>query len=308
MFFEQYRVPTFSHGFRSMSLAAHLLGPALTATICTPDLDRSIEAWRGSLHHAVAGSGTLSAERAEQLGASRMAGARYARLANEPGEDWLELIEHCGAAELDPFAHSGWFSLEISVADVDHLRTTLDENMFRVIGEPANLEMSDNIRAMQVIGPAGEVLYLTEIKAEVPPFDLPFARCAVDRLFIPVILAGNRDTAAAVYEQLNGHAGMRFDTKITVINRARGLDISTQHPVCAQQLAGANLIEIDQLQGLRTRIRDDQTLPTGIVAITFSVNEIPTNLPHRVATQGPHEGCRTASLRGDAGELIQLVE
>jgi hypothetical protein len=42
--------------------------------------------------------------------------------------------------------------------------------LFQVIGEQVNLDVSDNIRAMQVIGPAGEALYLTQVKAEVPTF------------------------------------------------------------------------------------------------------------------------------------------
>ena len=99
------------------------------------------------------------------------------------------------AEVVDPFRHQGWMSLEISVENVDALRPDLEGSPFRVIGEPANLDVSDDIRAMQAIGPAGEVLYLTEIKAEVPPFELPFARCAVDRLFIPVLLAPDRERA-----------------------------------------------------------------------------------------------------------------
>lgn len=43
---------------------------------------------------------------------------------------------------------------------------------------------------MQVRGPSGEVLYLTEVKAEIPGFDLPFAGSFVDYPFI-VILGGH---------------------------------------------------------------------------------------------------------------------
>jgi len=289
-------------------LAARLLGPTLRATLCTPSLERSIEAWEGSLHHHVHSRGQLDAARAALLHAPGMAGAPFALLANELGEPWLELIENPAAKPLDPFAHSGWFSLEICVADVDALRPTLDESLFKVIGEPANLEMSDNIRAMQVIGPAGEVLYLTEIKAPVPPFDLPTARCAVDRLFIPVILANDRSETATIYEQLNGHDGMKFETKITVINRARGLEISTQHPVCAQQLAGSNLIEIDQLDSLQTRAGTGDKLPSGIVAITFAVKELPQHQTGQNIKDGLFAGRKTVCLRGEAGELIELIE
>ncbi len=289
-------------------MATRLLGPTLIASICTPDLDRSVQAWTGSLHQHVHSQDVLSAERAQHLAAAGMEGSRCVLLANELGEPWLEIIENTNAEVLDPFAHSGWFSLEIAVANVDALRATLDENFFRVIGEPANLDVSDNIRAMQVTGPAGEVLYLTEVRAEVPPFEIPFARCAVDRLFIPVMLAADRDAAANTFERLNGQPGIKFETKITVINRARGLEISQRHPVNAQQLAGSNMIEIDQLDGLQRRLGHSQTLPAGIVSISFAIKQLPNDLPHNTITAGPYAGRKTASLLGLAGERIELIE
>lgn len=284
-------------------MTVHLLGPSLKATLCTPNLALSIAAWRGSLHHHIHSHGLLSAERAVQLGAGDMFGAPCAILANELGEPWLEVIEHQTATTQDPFKYSGWFSLEISVADVKQLRSSLDETLFTVIGEPANLDVSDDILAMQVIGPAGEVLYLTEVKAPVPPFELPFARCPVDRLFIPVMLTGDRNSTAALYEQLNGHAGLKFDTKITVINRARGFDIEHRHPVCALQLAGSNLIEIDQLDRLQPKLANDGVLPTGIAAISFAIDSLVGKLPGQIINQSQNY----TSLRGNAGELIELV-
>ena len=72
---------------------------------------------------------------------------------------------------------------------------------------------------MQVVGPAKEILYLTQIKAHVPGFELPFARCRVDRLFIPVLVAENRENALNVYTSFPQTNGMPFETKITVLNR-----------------------------------------------------------------------------------------
>ena len=111
-------------------------------------------------------------------------------LANELDEPWLRLIEIKGIRNCRPVP-AQW----MDVAGDQRFMMWMPcdpgwtESPFQIIGEPANLDVSDDIRAMQVIGPAGEVLYLTEIKAVVPPFELPFARCTVDRLFIPVLLA-----------------------------------------------------------------------------------------------------------------------
>jgi hypothetical protein len=122
---------------------------------------------------------------------------------------------------------------------------------------------------MQVVGPCGEVLYLTEIKAPLPPFELPRARCAVDRLFIPVMMAPDREAALDHYEKRTGVDGLRFDTRITVISAARGLDRDHAHPVATLQLPGETLIEIDQVPGLEPAPfgRDDP--PTGIALAHF---------------------------------------
>jgi len=274
----------------------------------TPSLEHSIRAYCGFLHHHVQSRGVVSVEMARKWGLDPLAEAPMAWLANELGEPWIRLIEIQGSKAVDPFRHSGWMSLEISVDDVDALQSGMQQSPFQIIGEPANLDVSDNIRAMQLIGPAGEVLYLTEIKAAVPPFELPFARCTVDRLFIPVLLASNRDLALAEYERFPGTGGVKFETKITVINRARKLGIDQRHPVATIQLRGSNLIEIDQLDGLSTRPSNSGKLPTGIAVITFAVESIPQSSNCQTMTEGKYAGCKTTLLQGAAGELIELIE
>ncbi len=289
-------------------MATSSLGPALSATLVTPDLELSIRAYCDHLHHHVQIRGSVSEEMARNWQRPAMTGLPTVWLANELGEAWLQLVELKNTQPVDPFQHSGWMSLEINVENVDDLRPGLENSPFEIIGEPANLDVSDDIRAMQVIGPAGEVLYLTEVKAAVPPFELPFARCAVDRLFIPVLLAPDRDQALGVYEQFPGTQGLKFDTKITVINRAREFALEQKHPVSTLQLRGCNLIEIDQLEGLSARSALPGMVPAGIAVITFAVTSIPDHLPSITMTEGAHTGCRTTLIRGAATELIQLIE
>jgi hypothetical protein len=161
---------------------------------------------------------------------------------------------------------------------------------------------------MQLVGPAGELLYLTQVNAEVPPFELPFARCAVDRLFIPILLSPHRDDSLATYEQFPGTSGMQFETKITVINQARKLDFDQRHPVATIQLRGKNLIEIDQLDDLSIRPANPGSLPAGIGMITFAVNAIPANVDSYTMTEGNFTSHKAALIRGAAGEFIELIE
>jgi hypothetical protein len=284
------------------------LGPALAATLVTPDFNGTVRAWCEFLRQRIQAHDHLSLKHARQWGVSELAGAPMCWLVNELGERWLRIIGLPDAEVVDPFAHKGWMSLEISVQDVDSLYPVLKDSPFRIIGEPANLDVSDDIRAMQVIGPAGEVLYLTEVKAEVPPFELPFARCAVDRLFIPVMLADDREAALGVYESFPGTEGLRFDTKITVINRARGLDIETKHPVSTIQLRGKNLIEIDQLDDLSERPLQHGLLPAGIAMITFGMDRFPAELEDRLVSRADPATVNAGLVRGAGGELIELIE
>ncbi len=289
-------------------MATSSLGPTLSATLVTPDLNRSIAAYCGHLQQKILLHEHVSLKQARQWGLGSLTGAPLVWLANELGEPWLRVIGVENAQVVEPFQHKGWMSLEIGVDDVDALRPAMDGSPFQVIGEPANLDVSDNIRAMQLVGPAGEVLYLTEVKAEVPPFELPFARCPVDRLFIPVMLADNRDDALAVYETFPGTTGLKFDTKVSVINRARQLDTEQKHPVSTIQLQGKNLIEIDQLNGLRNRPLSDAGLPAGIGMITFAVESIPADLEKYRVSKGDPAELRGGLYRGAAGELIELIE
>lgn len=284
------------------------LGPALSATLVTPDLDKSITAYCGFLNQHVHSRGYLDEATAAHLNCPALTGAPLVWLANELGEPWLRFIEHREAASFDPFRHSGWLSLEIGVQDVDALYREIKGSSFTIIGEPADLDLSDDIRAMQVIGPGGEVLYLTQIKAVVPPFELLLARCKVDRLFISVLLTPERDQTLSVYEQLSGNNGLKFDTKVTVINHARNLDVNQRHPLAVIQLAGENMIEIDQLDGLEPKQYPEGTLPAGIAVISFGVSSIPENLPSSLLLNEHQKEYKATVLTGHAGELFELIE
>ncbi len=284
------------------------LGPCLSATLTTPGLEASIRAYCDFLHQHLASRGVVSTRQAHHWGLESLAGAPFAWLANDLNESWLRLIEVPGTQPLDPFFYSGWFALEINVQEVDELYVKLKNSPFRVIGEPANLDVSDNIRAMQLIGPAGEVLYLTQLKAEVPPFQLPFARCAVDRVFIPVLLTTNRGGSLADYEKFPGTHGVEFETKITVINRARKLDLNQRHPVATIQLRGDNLIEIDQLEGLSARPSNSGGLSAGITMISVAVRSIPPAARNPQTADGIFADNKAVMTQGSAGELIELIE
>ena len=282
------------------------LGPASTATLVAASLDQCSEVYGTHLHQRVFAEAPLSAEEAEWLGWPDLAGTRTAWLANALDEPWLRLIENPQAGPGAPFHRHGWLSLEIAVADVDALGAALDGSPLEIIGAPADLEMSSAIRAMQAIGPCGEVLYLTEIKAEVPGFELPRARCAVDRLFIPVMTCPDRADALSFYSGLSGNEGLQFETRVTVLNGALGLPIDTRHPLATLQLRGDTLIELDQVPDLAPSAFGPGLPPAGIASIGFGTTAALPDTPRFTRTDGPLAGRECCRLQGAAGEWIEL--
>lgn len=288
------------------------LGPALLGTLVSPRPEEVVAAYCDYLGASISEMGLISQQLALHWGAADLAAKRFWLLANPLGDIWLRVVEDPQAQVPEPLRHTGWLSLEISVAEVDQLAEQLAGSPFTILRPPADLDISDKIRAMQVSGPAGEVLYLTQIKGPVPPFEIVPARCSVDKLFIPVLCCHQRDQALELYEELTEHQGISFDTKITVVNQVYGVDIDRRHPVATLQLAGDTLIEIDQLEDAVPRPHVSQRLPSGIAMISFVCKNLPqaaSSISSPVLIEDQfYRARRTLCLHGAAGELIELVE
>ena len=277
------------------------LGPVIMGTLLTRDLGAAVAAYEKYLYANVQRHGSVSGAQAEFWGHSHLEGHAYAMLTNALEEPFLRIIEDPNCEVRDNLKYTGWMALEIVVENVDALAASLKNSPFEVLRPVADLSMSDKIRAVQVRGPCGEILYLTQIKGDVPPFDLPQAKCKVDKVFIPVLCTHNRAASLAFFENISGNTGLSFDTKITVVNQAYDIDLDTNHPVATLQLKGATLIEIDEIKAA-----NDGGLCSGIMMVTFAVDKLP-------AGQGPTKDCpsgkqRSLILTGVAGEYVELVE
>lgn len=297
----------------SRDTATPRLGPVAMGTLVTASGAGTLASYTGHLQQQLAGRGEVSEELARWWQAPGLAGAPYWVLRNRVGQAWLRIIEDRECVAPTPLRHTGWLALEICVADVDALAQQLRDSPFRLIGAPADLDVSDKIRAMQVVGSAGEVLYLTQIRGEAPPFQLPRARCEVDSLFIPVLCCHHRQRSLAFYESLAASAGLSFDTRITVVNRAYGYAADSRHPLATLQLAGNTLIEIDQIDAARRSAVAGGRIGGGIGIVSFMFDDLDA-LPPELALRplamaaAPYNGRRAVCLRGDAGEVIELIE
>jgi len=156
------------------------MGPIACITVTAPDLDKIEAAYTGYLDHQVVGQGTINADLAELWKAPAIAGSQYLLLSPAAGEECVfRFIETDTDPDYVPFSTFGWNAAEIMVENVDAMAQRLEDSPFEILGEPQNLSFTDDIRAMQILGPGKELLYLTEFKQTIPGLDttdLPAAR------------------------------------------------------------------------------------------------------------------------------------
>jgi len=293
------------------------LGPILGATLVSADIERVRQAYCQQLGFTVLRTARVSTQLAAFWQAPAYAGQPMLILAAANGDGWLRLIQLPAEQSLQPvqpLKRQGWLALEVNVANVDAVRAALQEESFQVLGEPAFLQLSDAIKAMQLLGPAEEVSYLTEIQRPVPPFQLPQTDSFSGSLFIPVLAVADRQKAVDFYQQLNLAApALLFDTKITVLNKAWQRPIAQQYPVATLQLAGKALFEIDQLPEAEPLQVAAGQLPSGIALISCYCQDI----EHIAAQTGVriyalddeyYPAGRALLLKGTAGEWLELVQ
>ena len=167
------------------------------------------------------------------------------------------------------------------VRDLDALAEKLVEGPFRIIGPPRTLDFdfTDRIRAMQVTGPSGEVLYLTEVSGPVPGFDLPAADSDVGIPFVAV--AGVPDLASwckSADEKLGAQCGPPFEARVEVISEALGMDETVRHSLTTMPLGDASYLEIDRLPPPAQHRAEGA--PSGIIAVALGTDGAASDAGH----------------------------
>jgi hypothetical protein len=290
-------------------------------TFTAPDLARVEEAYSSSLHYEVVERGQVDEELAGAWDAPKMSGRDFILL--QPESDapyYLRFVQSEAVDGYVPMQTFGWNAAELLVKDPDEIarRMRAEDSNFRIVGEPRPLSATSPIRAMQVVGPANEVLYLTRIPPPEPGQDGPVRSSAttfVDRPFI-VILSGPdidrlRDFWRTTFDFRVSEPMM---ARVTVLNKAMGLDIETTHPLAMARLTPEFSIELDQYPAQATKrpTRDGQ-LPPAMAIVSIEVENLDDYWEHFIAEpitvdEFPYEGRRIACIRGSANELIELIE
>jgi hypothetical protein len=287
------------------------------ATVTTTDLagfERDYSRWLG---YQVRERGRVSQALARSWGAPAMQGKNYVLLSSPAAPDvFIRAVQTKRTpAGYAPLMTHGWNAIEIIVDNPDATYAKLRESPFRVIGEPAPLGGYPSIRAFQVVGPSGEVLYLTAETGDRSKSILPLPGGDVGRIFIMVVAGPDIDALldfySAKFDMTRGTARKRT---VGVIKRAQGLG-DDETPLATMRLAQhGNLIEFDGYSAKAiVRPVERGELPPGIASTSFAVKSLDALQVEFVAPPTKLGGLaygdrRVATVRGPAGELVELIE
>jgi hypothetical protein len=291
-----------------------MLGPIRAVTTTAPDLQAIENAYTHFLGYRVVARGQIAKTTAEGWGAPAVAGNGYLVMMPASGaEVYLRFVEQKPVAGFKAVTSFGWNATEILVQDVEALAKRLANSPFRVIGEPKPLDNLPDIHAMQVEGPAGEILYLTWKKPVTP--DIALAKSFVDYCFIAVLGGPEMEAMRNFYRSTFGNdstPGRAFH--IGVITAANHLPPETTYLLSLVSLRADSKIELDQYPPVAAaRPRPSGGLPPGMSIVTFEYGRLDATLPSAVgaitpAQFPPFRDHRTMTIAGAAGELIELVE
>lgn len=292
-----------------------LLSLILIVTVGTPDVEATQRAYSEWLDYSVESRGEVSEDLAAVWNAPKMAGRQFVLMQPKSKEEvYLRFVQVDALEGYVPMKTFGWNAIEILVQDPDDLAAKFAqrESPFKVVGPPRPLGPNSPIRAMQAIGPANEVLYLTRVP---PDFRGGPAKTRVDRPFIMVVGGPDQQAARNFYKDVFGvDSSDPVMARITVLNKAHGFNVETTHPISLVRLSQKYSIEIDRYPpgAIERNVRPGE-IPAAISIVSMVVPSLdklnkPMLAPPRKIADAPYTGRRVAVVRGGAGELFELVE
>lgn len=292
-----------------------VLGALRGATIICPAVADAITAYTRGLGYRLIEEGTVSAALAASWGTPGHAGAACAVLGPESGaHTFLRFIERRDATAGPPYATLGWNAIEVSVQSCDAVVARLAEGPFEILGPPQDLEFSKGaLRAGQLLGPFGEILYITQINAQIDDYVLPQATTLADQLFIVILGANKVDRTYSAYEAMGTIAKPTFEAAVDFVNRYQNMPLDHIMTVGCIETAPCSYIEVDESPvHIPPRAADDGFLPNGVALVSFECADLAGFEAQACGGVATHRGessgtGRSVVVKGPFGELIELI-
>ncbi|MGI9238304.1 MAG: hypothetical protein ACR2QZ_12960 [Woeseiaceae bacterium] len=290
------------------------------ATLSVADLDRSVALYCEWLDYSTEERGELNADLATSWGAPAAAGRNYAILRPASGHDiFIRLIENRIHPDYVALRTYGWAAIEICVQDVLKANERILKSPFEVIGPPKELDGLPAIYPMQMKGPDQEIVYLTQIRDDLPAFDLPRAESLIDRLFILVMACSDMKASLAwMSEHIQIDIGRdEMEIVYTMLANAFGLPLEDPHIISTMVHEKDVFLELDQMPPQATvRPGFEGELPQGVAVGTFwhphfdQIDAYCKDLwikPPTVYDSVVYGGKRAGTLRAPDGTLVEIV-
>ena len=287
-----------------------MLKTIVIVTIAVLNLESVETAYQEEFSYKTVLTESVSAELAEAWDAPHMRGSPYLLMqADSEHEVYLRFIQSAEVQDYAPMVTHGWNATELLVLDPDAMADQLADSAFEIIGPPKDLwSAPDAPRAMQVLGPGNEVVYLTRNNQ----FE---TTAAVDRVFIMVLAGPSMQAFSDFYGTTLGvPVGEATPFQISVVSNAQQLPPETTYPLAIATISPEYLIELDEYPAeipLRPLVAGE--IPPGVSMVSFAVEDLDAiDVDYRSGPRDidafPYNGRRTAVTVGPAGEWLEFIE
>lgn len=291
-------------------------GRIIGGVVATPDLQAALGDYRDRLGFQLFDMGAIPDTVAKAWGIAGLAGKPMATLQPTSGAHcFIRLVEQPLPDDFVPTTTFGWASYEITVQDVFGWPDKIQGSGFDIIGPPKEIPGLPYFVAMQVNGRGKEMLYFNETRSNTPSSDLPFARSPMDHIFIVILATPDREATVAWYrDRLGLDVGDTYTIAYSMINNAFGLPDDTLSSLTMVQKGRMPIVEIDDYPPQTLPRRSDPgCLPPGNAMVSLAVDnldavEVDWIAPPQILPGPLYAGHRSATVRGLAGELLEMVE
>ncbi|MDG2434849.1 MAG: hypothetical protein P8M55_04330 [Gammaproteobacteria bacterium] len=289
----------------------------IMVTMLVTNLNITEEAYNNHLDYKVVDRGTIDKQLGTIWDADGMLDHSYLIMQPSSNQEvYLRFIECEETTNYKPVGTHGWNSTEILVQDPDQLAIDLENSEFDIIGMPYDLYPTpDAPRAMQVLGPSKEMVYLTRIIPEGSGFNLGGAESYVDRVFIMVVGGPSMEELQIFYrDKLKMPVTEASDWSIGVISTLNNLPDDTVYPLSLATFEKDFAIELDEYpSAMVPRELAKDHLPPSTAAVSFLVDslddaEVEWREEPTSVKAFPYNGRRVGVTIGPAGEWVELIE
>ncbi len=286
-----------------------------SATLSVADVARAEDLYTRWLDYTVEDASPLSQDLAASWGRPASAGAPARILRPASGADiFLRLVENPAPPNYKALRTYGWAAIEICVTDVLAVHERIQGSPFEVIGPPREIDGLPAIYPMQVKGPDQEIVYLTQIRENLPAYDLPRAESLIDKLFILVMGCSDMHATLAWFENHVGFpTGRVMDIEYTMLADAFGTSRTELHTIATAVHDRDVFLEIDQYPDAATpRPGAADKLPAGVALGSFLHPDLDAVTAEWIAPPAPRDGPiyggrRAGAVRAPDDTIVELI-